>query len=95
VGDRPLSLFLPLLLLLKLLLSCRPESKVFLGLSRLVEEGPARMLSGIGPEGKLVGLGPLVLVKESGKPPVKLGSPSVFNPLRGWLDVSDDDGAAV
>lgn len=53
------------------------------------------MLSGIGPEGKLVGLGPLVLVKESGKPPVKLGSPSVFNPLRGWLDVSDDDGAAV
>jgi hypothetical protein len=51
---------------------------------RLVEEGAASMLSGIGPEGKLVGFGTLVLEGvESVITSVKLGSPSVFNPFRG------------
>jgi hypothetical protein len=61
-----------------------------------LDEGAARMLSEMGPLGKLVGFGILVLEdNESVRMSAKLGSPLLeSSPFRGWLDVSAESGTA-
>lgn len=66
---------------------------------RVIALGPARMLSGPGPLGKLgklVVFGTLVLeVILSLRKPVAFEYPSVFSPFRDGADVMEDDDVAV
>ena len=73
---------------------CLPGSSVRLGTASVVEEDPATMLSGTGPGGKPVGLILVLLELVVVSTIVELRLPSVFNPFRGSLDVSVDDGEA-